>query len=107
MERHTKRNDEDEQRYIRIEPVVDCPRRESDADEKEKQGEEEELPVQMSPETNGFTGEKIVFLLAEYDKQKKAFRYSVLENSTLPPNDDRLKKLRTISRSSMKKRSSK
>jgi hypothetical protein len=40
--------------------VVDCPRRESDADEKEKQGEEEELPVQMSPETNGFTGEKIV-----------------------------------------------
>jgi len=52
-----------------------------------------------------FTGEKIVFLLADYDKEKKAFRYSVLENSTLPPNADRLAKLRTIMKSSPKKRS--
>lgn len=43
-----------------------------------------------------FTGEKIVFLLAEYDKEKKALRYSVLENSTLAPSADRVKKLRTI-----------
>jgi len=43
-----------------------------------------------------FTGEKIVFLLAEYDKETKALRYSVLENSTLAPTADRLKKLRII-----------
>jgi hypothetical protein len=43
-----------------------------------------------------FTGEKIVFLLAEYDKEKKALRYSVLENSTLAPTADRVKKLRMI-----------
>jgi len=52
-----------------------------------------------------FTGEKIVFLLAEYDKKKKEFRYSVLENSTLSPNEDRVKKLRTIRRSAVKKQS--
>ena len=50
-----------------------------------------------------FTGEKIVFLLAEYDKEKKALRYSVLENSTLAPTADRVKKLRTI-RSSLARR---
>ena len=43
-----------------------------------------------------FTGEKLVFLLGEYDKQKKALRYSVLENSTLAPSPNRLKKLRMI-----------
>jgi hypothetical protein len=43
-----------------------------------------------------FSGEKIVFLLAEYDKTKKSFRYSVLENSTLAPTRDRLKKLRLV-----------
>ena len=43
-----------------------------------------------------FTGEKLVFLLAGYDKEKKALRYSVLENSTLAPGPSRLKKLRTI-----------
>lgn len=52
-----------------------------------------------------FVGEKIVFLLAEYDQEKKALRYSVLENSTLAPNADRLKKLRTIKRSVSKRRS--
>jgi hypothetical protein len=43
-----------------------------------------------------FTGEKLVFLLAEYDKAKKEVRYSVLENSTLAPSPSRLKKLRII-----------
>jgi hypothetical protein len=51
-----------------------------------------------------FTGEKIVFLLAEYDKEKKALRYSVLENSTLAPTADRLNKLRIIRASFAKRR---
>jgi hypothetical protein len=51
-----------------------------------------------------FAGEKIVFLLAEYDKAKKSMRYSVLENSTLQPAPMRLKRLRLI-RSLAKKRS--
>ncbi len=51
-----------------------------------------------------FTGEKIVFLLAEYDKEKKALRYSVLENSTLAPAPDRVKKLRMIKKSLARKR---
>lgn len=46
-----------------------------------------------------FSGEKIVFLLAEYDKANKALRYSVLENSTLAPTPNRLRKLRTIKKS--------
>src|SRR5882672_1917773 len=50
-----------------------------------------------------FTGEKIVFLLGEYDKAKKSIRYSVLENSTLAPAPMRIKRLRLI-RSSAKKR---
>jgi len=52
-----------------------------------------------------FTGEKIVFLLADYEERKKAFRYSVLENSTLPPTEDRVRKLRAIRRSYAKRRS--
>ena len=51
-----------------------------------------------------FTGDKIVFLLGEYDKAKKSIRYSVLENSTLAPAPMRIKRLRLI-RSSAKKRS--
>jgi len=46
-----------------------------------------------------FTGEKIVFLLAEYDNENRAMRYSVLENSTLPPTADRLRKLGIIRKS--------
>jgi hypothetical protein len=46
-----------------------------------------------------FTGEKIVFLLAEREKERKY--YAVLENSTLPYTEDRVKKLRMI-RSSQK-----
>jgi hypothetical protein len=51
-----------------------------------------------------FTGEKIVFLLAEYDKEKKALRYSVLENSTLAPTPNRVKKLRPIKASAKRRR---
>jgi hypothetical protein len=53
--------------------------------------------------TKHFTGQKIVFLLAEYDKEKRSMRYSVLENSTLPPTPERLRKLRIIRRSSKKR----
>ena len=50
-----------------------------------------------------FTGEKIVFLL--FDRGRNAeFPYTVLENSTLSPNTDRINKLRLIKRSSQSKR---
>ena len=42
-----------------------------------------------------FTGEKIVFLLAERDRDRK-MSYVVLENATLPYTEDRVKKLRVI-----------
>ena len=42
-----------------------------------------------------FTGEKIVFLLAERDKDRK-IQYVVLENSTLPYTEHSVKKLRVI-----------
>jgi hypothetical protein len=51
-----------------------------------------------------FTGEKIVFLLREYDKTKKDYKYSVLENSTLPAAEPTLKKLRIIKSSSARSR---
>src|SRR5258708_814855 len=51
-----------------------------------------------------FSGEKIVFLLAEYDNEKKVLRYSVLENSTLSPAPNRLKKLRLIKSSGKQRR---
>ena len=51
-----------------------------------------------------FSGEKIVFLLAERGPDGMT-HYAVLENSTLPPNADRIKKLRSIKRSSAHKRS--
>jgi hypothetical protein len=51
-----------------------------------------------------FAGEKIVFLLAERDRERKALRYSVLENSTLPHNDDRATKLRAIRKSYARRR---
>ena len=50
-----------------------------------------------------FMGEKLVFLLADYDRERK-LHYSVLENSTLPYNEDRVRKLRTIKRSFTSKR---
>jgi hypothetical protein len=51
-----------------------------------------------------FTGEKIVFLIAEYDKEKKALRYSVLENSTLALTLNRVNKLRLIRASAKRRR---
>ena len=50
-----------------------------------------------------FSGEKIVFLLAERGPDR-TIHYAVLENSTLPPNSDRIKKLRLIKKSSSQKR---
>lgn len=51
-----------------------------------------------------FLGEKIIFLLAERDRDRKLY-YAVLENSTLPHTADRVKKLRSIKRSFSSKRS--
>lgn len=51
-----------------------------------------------------FTGEKIVFLLADRGPNPE-FRYTVLENSTLSHNADRVKKLRLIRKSYLSKRS--
>jgi len=50
-----------------------------------------------------FSGEKIVFLLAERG-QDGMVHYAVLENSTLPPNPDRIRKLRLIRKSSRKRK---
>jgi hypothetical protein len=50
-----------------------------------------------------FSGEKIVFLLTQRG-QDGTMHYAVLENSTLPPNADRIQKLRRIKRSSSRKR---
>lgn len=50
-----------------------------------------------------FTGEKIVFLLAERDQERKPY-YAVLENSTLPYTADRVRKLRMIRQSSLSKK---
>jgi hypothetical protein len=52
-----------------------------------------------------FTGEKLIFLLAEHDKTKKEWRYSVLENSTLAPSPKRLQNLRIIRREVARRRS--
>jgi hypothetical protein len=54
-----------------------------------------------------FTGEKLVFLLAEYDRNDRKLHYSVLENSTLPYTEDRVKKLRKIKHSVTAKRTRK
>ena len=51
-----------------------------------------------------FSGEKIVFLLAERGADG-TMHYEVLENSTLPPNVDRIHKLRSIKKSSLKRKS--
>ena len=50
-----------------------------------------------------FTGEKIVFLLAERDENRKPY-YAVLENSTLPYTAERVRKLRLIRKSYLPKR---
>jgi hypothetical protein len=50
-----------------------------------------------------FTGEKIVFLLAEHDAERK-LHYVVLENSTLPHTYQSVRKLRLIRKSLLSKR---
>jgi len=50
-----------------------------------------------------FTGEKIVFLLAESDPERKRY-YAVLENSTLPYTKDRINKLRLIRKSYLRRK---
>ena len=49
-----------------------------------------------------FLGEKIVFLHRNYHEADKKWVYAVIENSTLPFNDDRVRKLRIIKRSGQK-----
>jgi len=51
-----------------------------------------------------FLGEKIVFLHRNYHEKEKRWVYAVIENSTLPFNEDRVRKLRIIKRSAQKKK---
>jgi hypothetical protein len=46
-----------------------------------------------------FLGDKIIFLIRNYVEKENKWVYAVIENSTLPYNEDRGKKLRTIARS--------
>ena len=50
-----------------------------------------------------FVGEKIIFLHRNYHEQTKQWVYAVIENSTLPSNEDRVTKLRKIKRGAQKK----
>jgi len=50
-----------------------------------------------------FLGEKIVFLFRNYVREEKRWVLAVLENSTLPYTEDRVRKLRKIQHSSGKK----
>jgi hypothetical protein len=49
-----------------------------------------------------FLGDKIVFLHRNYHEADKQWVYAVIENSTLPYNEDRVHKLRIIKRSAQK-----
>lgn len=51
-----------------------------------------------------FLGDKIVFLIRNYVEKEKKWVFAVIENSTLPYNEDRVQKLRTIARSPHPKR---
>ena len=46
-----------------------------------------------------FLGDKIVFLIRNYVEKEKKWVYAVIENSTLPYNEDRVRKLRIIAKS--------
>jgi hypothetical protein len=50
-----------------------------------------------------FLGEKIIFLHRNYHDKEKRWVYAVIENSTLPYNEDRVRKLRIIKRSARSK----
>jgi len=45
-----------------------------------------------------FLGEKIIFLQRNYHEKQTRWVYAAIENSTLPYNDDRVRKLRIIQR---------
>ena len=51
-----------------------------------------------------FLGDKIVFLIRNYVEKEKKWVYAVIENSTLPYNEDRVNKLRTIVRTPKRRR---
>lgn len=51
-----------------------------------------------------FLGEKIIFLHRNFVEKEKRWGYAVIENSTLPYNEDRARKLRSIKRAAQKKR---
>jgi len=51
-----------------------------------------------------FLGEKIVFLQRNYHEKDKQWVYAAIENSTLPYNEVRLRKLRTIRQAAPTKR---
>ena len=54
--------------------------------------------------TEMFLGEKIVFLLHDYDREKRRRVYTVLENSTLKHDEKIMRKLRTIKRAASRKK---
>ena len=51
-----------------------------------------------------FLGDKIIFLIRNYHAKDKQWVYAVIENSTLPYNEDRGKKLRIVARTTHRKR---
>lgn len=51
-----------------------------------------------------FLGDKIVFLIRNFHEKDRQWVYAVIENSTLPYNEDRGRKLRTIARSTNRRR---
>ena len=53
-----------------------------------------------------FLGDKIVFLIRNFHEKDKQWVYAVIENSTLPYNEDRARKLRAIVRTARHKRRS-
>jgi hypothetical protein len=53
-----------------------------------------------------FLGEKIVFLQRNYHEKEKQWVYAAIENSTLPYNEGRVRKLRTIQHAAPTKRPS-
>jgi len=53
-----------------------------------------------------FLGDKIVFLIRNFHEKDKQWVYAVIENSTLPYNEDRVRKLRTITRGAKHRRRS-
>jgi hypothetical protein len=53
-----------------------------------------------------FLGEKIVFLQRSYHEKERQWVYAAIENSTLPYNEDRVRKLRTIQHAAPTKRRS-